>query len=110
MPSGEGDENGEKTTIGLFSKKTYNFARAAHSFCASLCRCFARPQRETSKNFLVTRFMEEMSYLLLFTFFHSLIFTLVAARISHFLTAAKFVLPTNSSSSSALALCRSFSR
>ena len=54
--------------------------------------------------------MEEMSYLLLFTFFHSLIFTLVAARISHFLTAAKFVLPTNSSLSSALALCRSFSR
>ena len=43
-------------------------------------------------------------------FFHSLIFTLVAARISHFLTAAKFVLPTNSSLSSALALCRSFSR
>ena len=54
--------------------------------------------------------MEEMSYLLLSTFFHSLIFTLVAARISPFLTAAKFVLPTNSSLSSALALCRSFSR
>ena len=33
--------------------------------------------------------MEEMSYLLLFNFFHSLIFTLVAARISHFLTATK---------------------
>ena len=33
--------------------------------------------------------MEEMSYLLLFTFFHSLICTLVAARISQFLTAAK---------------------
>ena len=57
MSSGEGDENGEKTTIGLFSKKTYNFARAAHSFCTSLCRCFARSQRETSINFLARRFM-----------------------------------------------------
>ena len=36
--------------------------------------------------------MEEMSYLLLFTFFHSLIFTLVEARIYHFLTAAKKIL------------------
>ena len=32
--------------------------------------------------------MEEISYLLLFTFSHSIIFTLVAARISHFLTTA----------------------
>ena len=93
MLSGEDNENGEKTTVGLFSKKTTlqknNFARAAHFFCTFLCLCFERPQRETSRNLLVTRFTEEMSYLLLFTFFHSLIFTLVAARISHFLTAAK---------------------
>ena len=34
-----------------------------------LCRCFARLQRETSRNFLVTRFMEEMSYVFSFTFF-----------------------------------------
>ena len=34
-----------------------------------LCRCFARRQRETSRNFLVTRFMEEMLYVVLFTFF-----------------------------------------
>ena len=55
-----------------------------------LCRCFARRQRETSRNFLVTRFMEEMLYVVLFTFFSlPLIFTLVAASISHFLTAAK---------------------
>ena len=55
-----------------------------------LCRCFARRQRETSRNFLVTRFMEEMLYVVLFTFFSlSLIFTLVAASISHFFTAAK---------------------
>ena len=47
-----------------------NFARAAHFFCKFLCRCFAQLQRETSRNFLVTRFMEEMSYVFSFTFFH----------------------------------------
>ena len=35
-------------------------------FCTFFRRCFARPQRETSRNFLVTRSIEEMSYL--FTF------------------------------------------
>ena len=39
-------------------------------FCTFLCRCFAQLQRETSRNFLVTRFMEEMSYVIPFTFFH----------------------------------------
>ena len=58
-----------KTTIGLISKS--NFARAAHFFRTFLCRCFARLQRETSRNFLVTRFMEERSYVFPFTFFHS---------------------------------------
>ena len=89
MLSGERNQNGEKKkTIGLISKKN-NFARAAHFFCTFLCHRFARPQRENSRNFLVTRFMEKMSYLLLFNSFHSLIFTLVAARITPFLTAAK---------------------
>ena len=88
MLSREGNENGEKANIGLLWKKS-NFARAAHFLCTFLCRCFARLQRETSRNFLVTRFMEEMSYVFLFTFFPlSLIFTQVAASISHFLTAA----------------------
>ena len=72
MLSGEGNA-GEwwKTTIGVISKKT-NFARAAHFFCTFLCRCFTRLPRETSRNFLVTRFivfMEEMSYVFSFTFF-----------------------------------------
>ena len=50
-----------------------NFASAAHFFCSFLCRCFARVQRETSRNF----FMEKMSYVLSFTFFSlSLIFSL----------------------------------
>ena len=89
MLSGEGNENVKKQQKVYLAKKKNNFARAAHFFCTFLCHCFARPQRETSKNFLVTRFMEEMSYLLSFTFFHSLIFTLVATRISHFRTTAK---------------------
>ena len=38
-------------------------------FRTFLCRRFARLQRETSRHFLVTRFMEEMSYVFLFTFF-----------------------------------------
>ena len=69
MLSGEGNA-GEwwKTTIALVNKKSY-FARAAHFFCTFLCRCFARLQHETSRNFLVTRFMEEMSYVFSFTFF-----------------------------------------
>ena len=64
--SSDGNENGEKT-IGLISQN--NFARAAHFFSTFLCRCFARLQREASRNFLVTRFMEEMSYVFLFTYF-----------------------------------------
>ena len=38
-------------------------------FLYILCRCFARLQRETSRNFLVARFMEEMSYVFSFNFF-----------------------------------------
>ena len=45
-------------------------------FLSFLGRCFARLQRETSRNFLVTFFMEEMSYVFSFTFFSlPLIFT-----------------------------------
>ena len=38
-------------------------------FCTFVCRCFTRLQRETSRNFLVKRCMEEMSYVFSFTFF-----------------------------------------
>ena len=70
MLSREGNaEERWKTTIGLISKKKRNFARAAHFFCTFLCHCFARLQRETSRNFLVARFMEEMSYVFSLTFF-----------------------------------------
>ena len=50
-----------KTAIGLISKKAT--LHVQHTFfCTFICLCFARLQRETSGNFLVTRFMEEMSY------------------------------------------------
>ena len=86
MLRGEGNENSERTTTALINK-----IATLHSstlFCTFLCRCFAQLQCETSRNFLVTRFMEEITYVFLFTFFLlSLIFTLVASTISHFLTA-----------------------
>ena len=57
----------------MSNQQKSNFA--AHFFCIFLCRCFARLQRKTSRNFLITRFTEEMSYVFLFTFFPlSLIF------------------------------------
>ena len=46
-----------------------NFAHAATFFCTFLSRCFARVQRETSRNFLAKSFMEEMSYLFLVHYF-----------------------------------------
>ena len=73
MLSGDGNKNGKKNArIGPNWQKS-NFSRAAHLFCTFLCLRFVRLQRGTSRNFLVTRFMEEMSL--------SLIFTPVAAAI-----------------------------
>ena len=68
MLSGEGNA-GEwwKTTIGLISKK---------QLCTCLCY-ISQSQRESSRNFLATCFMEEMSLVFLFTFFSlPLIFSL----------------------------------
>ena len=69
MLSGEGNGGEQwKTTIGLISKKAT--LHVQHTFFyVFLCLCFARPQRETSRNFLATRFMKEMSHVFLFTFF-----------------------------------------
>ena len=51
--------------------------RAKHFFCTFLCRYFSRLQHETSRNFLVTHFVQEMSYMFSFTLFSLLlIFTL----------------------------------
>ena len=86
MLSGEGNENGKKNQKNKNNNRSNqhksNYARAAHFFCTFLCRCFARLLGETSRNFLVTHFMEGMSDVFLLTLFSlSLIFTLVAASI-----------------------------
>ena len=63
------NENGIKKSIRLISKKTISHVQ--HTFCTFLYRCFARLQLPSSRNFLVsTRFIEEMSYVFLSTFFH----------------------------------------
>ena len=99
MPSGEDNENGEKTTIGLISKKAT--LHVQHTFfCTFLCRCFARLRRETSRNFSVTQFLEKNVVRFLVHLFNAAHFhlALVAASISHFVTAATqnfhVVLPT----------------
>ena len=89
MLSGEGSENGENTAIGLISKKAtlhvqhtffvHFFVVVLHDYNVKL--------PETS--WLVTRFMEEITYVFLSTFCSLLlILTSVAGSISHFLTAA----------------------
>ena len=87
MLSGEGNA-GEwrKTTVGLISKKS-NFARGAHFFCTFLCRCFARVQREISRNFLhvLWRKRRTCSRIHFFTAAHFHL-ALVAASISHILS------------------------
>ena len=95
MLSGEGNENG-------------------------ICRCFAGLQRETSRNFLVTLFLEEMLYVFSFTFFSlSLIFTLHWWPLAFLILSPPLqnfhvVLPTKKCLlcflSLALDLCRPFSR
>ena len=112
-------ENGKKTITGLISKKS-NFVGAAHFFCTFLCRCFSRLQRETFRNFLVTRFMEELSYVFSFTIFSlPLIFTfhwwpLAFPILSPPLQNFHVILPTKKCLlcflSLALDLCRPFSR
>ena len=85
MLSGKGNavERG-KTAIGLISKKAT--LHVQHTFfCTFICLCFVRLQRETSGNFLVTRFMEEMSYVFSFTFFHCRSFSPCICGRLHFL-------------------------
>ena len=49
----------KKKTVGLIRKKN-NFGCTAHFFCTFVCCCFSWWQCQTSRNFLVTRYMEEM--------------------------------------------------
>ena len=90
MLSGEGNARERRKNNNRSNQQKSNFARAAHFFCTFLCRCFARLQGETSRNFLVTRFMEELLYVFSFTIFTVAHFNLalVVASISHFVTAA----------------------
>ena len=64
MLSGDGNENSQKKSTGLTTKNR------PCTCSALLCTffCFARIQYETSRSFLVTRFMEEMLYVFQFTF------------------------------------------
>ena len=68
MLSDEGTENGEKATIGLIRKKGTLICSCSTLFCTFLSRCFERLQHESSRNFLVTLFLEEMLYVFSFTF------------------------------------------
>ena len=91
MLSGEGNAGERwKTTIGLISKK--GTLHVQHTlFCTFFCRCFARLQRETSRNFLVTSFIDWnvvrflVHFFLTAAHFH---LALVAPSISHFVTTA----------------------
>ena len=119
MASGEGNAGERwKTTIGLIKKKVT--LHVQHTSCTFLCRCFARLQRETSGNLLVTHFMEEMWHVFLFTFFSlplictlrwwSLAFLILSPPLQNF----HVVLPTKKCLlcllSLALYLCGPFSR
>ena len=56
MLSVDDNENSQKQSVDLISKITT--LHMQHTFfCTFLCRCFARLPRETSRNFLVIRFM-----------------------------------------------------
>jgi len=80
MLSGEGNENGEKTTIGLVSKKP-TLVRAPHYFCTFICRWFTDYNvklTETSYLHVFWRKCRALSFL--FAHFY---LVLVAASISH---------------------------
>ena len=68
MLSGDGNENGEKTTIGLINKK--QLFTCSTLYCTFLCPCFARLQRET--------------YVFSLTFFFSAVHLRLSGR-QHFL-------------------------
>ena len=63
MLSGEGMQRRKTVKNNNRSnQQKSNFASAAHFFCTFLCRCFARLQLETSRNFLVTRFFRSLFF------------------------------------------------
>ena len=85
--SGEGNENGEKATIGLISKRAT--LHVQHTFFVHFFAVVLHDYNVKLSETSWLRFMEEMSYVFLFIFFSlPLIFTLVTARISYIPTAA----------------------
>ena len=90
MLSGEGNENGEKTTIGLISKKTTLHVQHTffvHFFAVVLHDCNVKLPETSQLHVLWT----EMSYVFSVTFFFTAVhvhLALVAASISHFVTTA----------------------
>ena len=56
MLTGKVNENIKKNNNNRSNQQKSNLARAVRLFCTFLCRCFARPQHETSRNFLVYTF------------------------------------------------------
>ena len=79
--SGEGNENGEKATIGLISKRAT--LHVQHTFFVHFFAVVLHDYNVKLSETSWLRFMEEMSYVFLFIFFSlPLIFTLVTARIS----------------------------
>ena len=53
MLTGKVNENIKKNNNNRSNQLKSNLAGAVRLFCTFLCRCFARPQHETSRNFLV---------------------------------------------------------
>ena len=97
MLNGDDNENGFKTNSKNNRQHTFSSNQSFSCLCfARLQRCFVRLKRQTSQLHII--FMEELSYVLTqyfvscvhVRFYFSLppIFTLLAARIFHFLTAA----------------------
>ena len=85
MLSGEGNGNGEKTTIGLISNKKQFCA------CSTLFLHVCLPLFCTTTTLNFQKLPGYTFYVLpvVVHFFHSLIFTQMVIRISHFLTTAK---------------------
>ena len=88
MLSREGNEKGEKTTIGLISKKTT--LHVQHTFFVHFFAVVLHDHNvklpETSELHVSWKKCRTCYCSL---FFHLLIFTLMAARFSHFLTTTK---------------------
>ena len=86
MLSGEGMQRRKKVKNNNWSNQQKQLCTCSTLFCTFLCRCFARLQRETSRNL----FMEEISYVFCSLFFHSAHFLLALVAASIVTAATKF--------------------